>query len=134
EEARRRLGKRRLYRVVPVAEVAAEPVWPDAMPPDVREKSEDEPWVRQMFRRTLSEASALIDRGVEYFFVSSYTLRGVYEARWYPPDSPVYYMTLREKLGYESLLADPRVSLVRTWEPGGDMRGPALSLYRIRAS
>jgi len=131
ERARERLEGRRMYRIVPLAGVADEPIWPDETPPEVRERHENEPWPRLLFRRYLYDADELLARGADYFFTSSYTLHGVYHARWYPPDSPVHYLTLREKLGYERLLSDPRVALVRRWEPGSRTRGPVLSLYRL---
>jgi hypothetical protein len=131
ERARERLAGRRMYRIVPLAGVADEPIWPDATPADVRARHGDEPWVRLMFRRYLFDADELLARGADYLFTSSYTLHGVYHARWYPPDSPVHYLTLREKIGYESLLSDSRVVLVKRWEPDFGTRGPVLSLYRL---
>jgi hypothetical protein len=133
ESARARLAGRRMYLVVSMSDATAEPVWPEQTPPEVRARHGNEPWARLMFRRRILGAEELLARGARSFFVSSYTTRGFAEGRWYPPDSPVYYVALRDKLGYEKLLADPRVVLVRNWEPGPGARGPRLSLYRLKS-
>jgi hypothetical protein len=131
ERARARLAGRRMYRIVSMAETADEIRWPAPTPADVRERYSSNPWVRRMLRRSLLGIDELLARGTEYFFTSSFTLRGAYYSRWYPPDSPVHYLTLRDKLHYDSLLADPRVSLVRRWGPDRATRGPDLALYRL---
>jgi hypothetical protein len=133
ERARERLEGRPTYRIVSMGDVSEEMRWPDETPVEVRDRYASEPWVRLMFRRRMLGAADLAARGVEYFFVSSYTLRGVLSPRWYPADSAVYYLALRDKLYYDALLADPRVSLVREWKGGGGVRGPDLTLYRLDA-
>ncbi|RPJ49338.1 MAG: phospholipid carrier-dependent glycosyltransferase [Candidatus Latescibacterota bacterium] len=131
DRARERLAGRPTYRIVPMGDVYEEPRWPDATPPDVRARYSSEPWVRQMFRRRPLGIDELLSRGAQYFFLSSYSLRGALYSRWYPPDSPVHYLTLRDKLWHDGLLADSRVSLVRKWEPDERTRGPILALYEL---
>lgn len=132
------LAGRPTYRLVPLTVPADQPVLPDSIlalagsrAEAVRARIGEDPFLFREFatrNRTLDELRA---EGAEYLLVSSrWTDRFLAGA---PPsrDNPLFLSWARERADLSRLLADPRLSLLRTWEPRAGLVGPRVTLYKI---
>ena len=126
------LNRATTYEMVSFRYTMPEIRWPEEAPREVVEKYGDEPYLQVMFRTGFYSVRELKDLGIEYFFISTHATRGWQDARWYPDDHPVHYMTLRNQKAYDALESG-EIDLYEEWTPRkGISQGPGLKLYKIR--
>jgi hypothetical protein len=127
----------RLTRVIELADAPNLPPQVDSLPDPAAFRARvanDEYLSRQVFATRSLPLDELVARGAEYLLLTSRWVDRFLVISPPPRENPLYLYWIRERAYIEGLLADPRLSEVRRWEPGPSLGGPRIVLYRISAA